>query len=421
MRVLDQPQVAAHHRPARRGRARDLGAMALEHSAARAARALPAAVGAALGAAGRLRRARRRHRDRDASRIEDRSAWRSTRDRPSRRLCLGGPLRRRLDDVPLSLQAVPQAARVRPLSLGVPLRDRRARLQGLRRLRRALLEGGGDPWLAPRAKNAEPVLKIVKQKPIAEPVAPGVFVLRNVGGYNVLVAVARPLLRDRRRSGELRRQSAHPGQAAPAPPREGRPGPRGGGASRQTPLLGHSHASSRRSHRRRRDAAPLLSRREAVVAPRDPRARRAAGRHRPCPGRRRDAAHARRRGRADGDLHRHGSPARRRDAPGLLPGPPHHLRRRPQRLHPGGEAAAPDRRRARARGRQDVRGAHEHVVRALRSRRGRPVNNPDRPASSQPFARFRRSRPPTPRLRAASSSAASASGTSVYASAPATP
>ena len=50
----------------------------------------------------------------------------------------------------------------------------------------------GDPWLAPRAKNAEPVLKIVKQKPIAEQVAPGVFVLRNVGGYNVLVASLGP-------------------------------------------------------------------------------------------------------------------------------------------------------------------------------------------------------------------------------------
>ncbi|MET0619830.1 MAG: MBL fold metallo-hydrolase [Thermoanaerobaculia bacterium] len=50
----------------------------------------------------------------------------------------------------------------------------------------------GDPWLAPRARNAEPVLKIVKQKPVAEPVAPGVFVLRNVGGYNVLVAALGP-------------------------------------------------------------------------------------------------------------------------------------------------------------------------------------------------------------------------------------
>lgn len=51
---------------------------------------------------------------------------------------------------------------------------------------------GDDPWLAPRAKNAEPVLKIVKQKPIAEAVAPGVFVLRNVGGYNVLAASLGP-------------------------------------------------------------------------------------------------------------------------------------------------------------------------------------------------------------------------------------
>ena len=50
----------------------------------------------------------------------------------------------------------------------------------------------GDPWLAPRAKDAEPVLKIVKQQPIAEKVAPGVFMLRNVGGYNVLVAALGP-------------------------------------------------------------------------------------------------------------------------------------------------------------------------------------------------------------------------------------
>lgn len=50
----------------------------------------------------------------------------------------------------------------------------------------------GDPWLTPRAKDAEPVLKIVKQKPIAEAVAPGVFILRNVGGYNVLVAAIGP-------------------------------------------------------------------------------------------------------------------------------------------------------------------------------------------------------------------------------------
>ena len=51
---------------------------------------------------------------------------------------------------------------------------------------------GDDPWLAPRAKNAEPVLKIVKQKPVADTVAPGVIVLRNVGGYNVLVASLGP-------------------------------------------------------------------------------------------------------------------------------------------------------------------------------------------------------------------------------------
>jgi glyoxylase-like metal-dependent hydrolase (beta-lactamase superfamily II) len=51
---------------------------------------------------------------------------------------------------------------------------------------------GDDPWLAPRAKEAEPVLKIVKQKPVAEAVAPGVVVLRNVGGYNVLVASVGP-------------------------------------------------------------------------------------------------------------------------------------------------------------------------------------------------------------------------------------
>ena len=50
----------------------------------------------------------------------------------------------------------------------------------------------GDPWLTPRAKDAEPVLKIVKQKPVAEAVAPGVFILRNVGGYNVLVAAIGP-------------------------------------------------------------------------------------------------------------------------------------------------------------------------------------------------------------------------------------
>ena len=51
---------------------------------------------------------------------------------------------------------------------------------------------GEDPWLAPRAKDAEPVLKIVKQKPVADTVAPGVVVLRNVGGYNVLVASLGP-------------------------------------------------------------------------------------------------------------------------------------------------------------------------------------------------------------------------------------
>ena len=50
----------------------------------------------------------------------------------------------------------------------------------------------GDPWLAPRAKDAEPVLKIVQQKPVAEPIAPGVFMLRNIGGYNVLVAAMGP-------------------------------------------------------------------------------------------------------------------------------------------------------------------------------------------------------------------------------------
>ena len=50
----------------------------------------------------------------------------------------------------------------------------------------------GDPWITPRAKNAEPVLKIVKQKPITEAVAPGVFILRNVGGYNTLVAALGP-------------------------------------------------------------------------------------------------------------------------------------------------------------------------------------------------------------------------------------
>ena len=51
---------------------------------------------------------------------------------------------------------------------------------------------GDDPWLKPRAKDAKPVLKIVKQKPVAETIASGVFLLRNVGGYNVLVASLGP-------------------------------------------------------------------------------------------------------------------------------------------------------------------------------------------------------------------------------------
>lgn len=51
---------------------------------------------------------------------------------------------------------------------------------------------GDDPWLKPRAKDAKPVLKIVQQKPVSETVAPGVVLLRNVGGYNVLVASLGP-------------------------------------------------------------------------------------------------------------------------------------------------------------------------------------------------------------------------------------
>ncbi len=50
----------------------------------------------------------------------------------------------------------------------------------------------GDPWLAPLPPGSEPVLKIVKQSPVSEKVAPGVFLLRNVGGYNVLLASLGP-------------------------------------------------------------------------------------------------------------------------------------------------------------------------------------------------------------------------------------
>ncbi len=45
-----------------------------------------------------------------------------------------------------------------------------------------------DPWLEPLPAGTGPGTVIPSQKRRAEPVAPGVHVLRNVGGYNVLIA-----------------------------------------------------------------------------------------------------------------------------------------------------------------------------------------------------------------------------------------
>jgi glyoxylase-like metal-dependent hydrolase (beta-lactamase superfamily II) len=55
-----------------------------------------------------------------------------------------------------------------------------------------LAKVGEDPWLIPLPKDSVPILKIVKQAPAAEAIAPGLVLLRNVGGYNVLAAAVSP-------------------------------------------------------------------------------------------------------------------------------------------------------------------------------------------------------------------------------------
>ena len=55
-----------------------------------------------------------------------------------------------------------------------------------------LAKVGEDPWLIPLAKDSVPVLKIVKQTPAADAIAPEAILLRNVGGYNVLAAAVSP-------------------------------------------------------------------------------------------------------------------------------------------------------------------------------------------------------------------------------------
>jgi glyoxylase-like metal-dependent hydrolase (beta-lactamase superfamily II) len=46
----------------------------------------------------------------------------------------------------------------------------------------------GDPWLAPLPAGTEPISRVASQEPRAETIAPGVRLLRNVGGYNALIA-----------------------------------------------------------------------------------------------------------------------------------------------------------------------------------------------------------------------------------------